>query len=84
VYDAVAMGIPVVLSDIPVNCEIADYANLVYFRASDPEHLAQQMRAVQNLGYQRPTAEELRAAGRERTLKFGKRLLEAVEYVTGA
>jgi glycosyltransferase involved in cell wall biosynthesis len=83
IYDAVALGIPAVLSDIRVNREIEGYPNLLFFKASDPDDMAEKMIALQGLGWQRPGREELVAAGRERTEKFGLRLLEAVQFVTG-
>jgi len=82
IYDAVAMGIPAVLSDIPVNREIDGYENLLFFKASDADDMAEKMVAVQNMAYERPDRENLLAAGRERTKKFGLRLLEAVQFVT--
>lgn len=81
VYDAVAMGVPAVVSDIPVNREIEGYDGLLFFRASDADDMAIKMIGVQNLAIKRPDKEKLLSVGRERTQAFGLRLVEAIEFV---
>jgi len=81
VYDAVAMGVQAIVSDIQVNREIDGIEGVVFFKAGDADDLAAKMAAVQNRIYIRQSKESLLAVGRERTRAFGHRLLEAVEYV---
>jgi glycosyltransferase involved in cell wall biosynthesis len=81
VYDAVAMGVQAIVSDIQVNREIDGTEGVVFFKAGDADDLAAKMAAVQNRIFVRQSKESLLAVGRERTRAFGHRLLEAVEYV---
>jgi len=43
VYDAVGLGVPVILSDIEINKEIEDLPNLIFFKAGDFLDLADKM-----------------------------------------
>lgn len=81
VYDAVAMGVPAIVSDIQVNREIDGTDSVVFFKAGDADDLAAKMVAVQNSIFVKQSKESLLAIGRERTKAFGHRLLESVEYV---
>lgn len=78
VFDAVSLGVPTVVSDIPVNCEIARYVTR-YFRADDGGSLLEQMRAV--LGDPAPalTPADLLAAGLHRRESMGRALWQATE-----
>lgn len=84
VYDAVAMGVPAIVSDIPVNREIEGHEGLLFFKASDADDMAAKMIAVQNIVFVKQGKVKLLSAGRERTRKFGLRLLEAIEHVMKA
>lgn len=54
VYDAMAFGTPIVLSDIEINqeCKINDYP-IFYFKNNDPESLAKQLNSVLKLSFER-------------------------------
>lgn len=80
VYDAVALGVPALVSDIPVNLEI-DESNVTFFKAGSAGDLAVKMLGVLGEGPARPTREELLASGKVRAEKLGNRLLEAISSV---
>lgn len=80
VYDAVSLGVPVILSDIPVNKEVIA-ANVRFFRAGDSEELAQRMRDVLKEEITRPSRDVLLEMGRTNLEKLGDCLLEAVHCV---
>jgi len=77
VFDAVALGVPAIVSDISVNLEVTDPA-VCFFRQGDAEHLAQRMRDVlQRPARQPATAPELLAAGEQRRRACGDVLIAA-------
>ena len=81
VYDAVAIGVPAILSDIPVNLEIVGEANLLYFKAGDASDLTEKMKTVLTSPVKRSNPEELLETGRVRIEKLGETLIEAIKYV---
>jgi len=82
VYDAISMGVPAVLTDIPVNREIQDEKDLFFFQAGSAEDMASKMEKVLNHEFERAGKNELMSRGKSRTTAFGKALLEAAAYVT--
>ena len=78
VFDAVALGVPAIVSDVPVNLEI-DEPLVTFFKASDVAALTCAMceRAAAGAAA-RPEQAELVAAGRKRRQACGLVLLEAV------
>ncbi len=78
VYDAVAMGVPCVVSDIPVNLEI-DEPDVHFFNSRDSASLRQVMSQIYAEFNTRvpPTPADLLAKGRERRRACGDVLLEA-------
>ena len=80
VYDAVAMGVPAIVSDIPVNKEIKD-ENVFFFHAGSSSDLEEKMMKMSNEDIQRPSKEKLMEKGYQRAEKLEKTLLEAIEYV---
>jgi len=83
VYDAVSLGIPVILSDIPVNREIEEEANLFYFKAGSVTDLAGKITEFLKKNASRPSKQELVSRGKRRKELMGERILEAVYYVMG-
>lgn len=81
VYDAVSMGVPALLSDIPVNREIEGERNLYYFVAGDASSLASRMADIITTDVQRPDKQVLLREGQARITDFGTTLLEAALYV---
>jgi glycosyltransferase involved in cell wall biosynthesis len=81
VYDAVSLGVPAILSDIPVNREIKNEENLFYFKAGSPTDLAEAIRVFLKGDNRRPGKEELLLRGEQRKQLTRERLLEAAIYV---
>jgi glycosyltransferase involved in cell wall biosynthesis len=82
VYDAVAMGVPAVLSDIPVNLEIRNEDSLFYFKAGSAESMAAGMAEAWETRFERPAKDALLSRGRARTAAYGTALRDAMDYVT--
>jgi glycosyltransferase involved in cell wall biosynthesis len=76
VYDAIGMGIPVILSDIPVNREIEN-DGVHFFAARDPHSLSEQMWKMIRNPPARLTPEALINKGRLRRKILGEHLLKA-------
>jgi len=83
-YDAVSLGVPVILSDIPVNREV-DLGEVTFFAPDQPAELAHQMARVAASPPVRPSADTLIRAGYARRVECGRTLLAAACQVrTGA
>lgn len=82
VYDAVALGVPVILSDIPVNQEIVE-DNIFFFKAKSAEDMAEKMLKLiqkdERNELLRPNQEMLLKRGNERLAVLGDTLLRAIE-----
>jgi glycosyltransferase involved in cell wall biosynthesis len=78
IYDAVALGVPGLVSDIPVNREIDD-PNITYFAPGDPEALARAM--VRALSAARPQFDNsaLISRSNDRLRMLGEALDRAVD-----
>jgi glycosyltransferase involved in cell wall biosynthesis len=82
--EAMAIGLPTVVADVPVNREICGPAAL-YFQPFSPDELA---RRIMDLAVQERLREELREKARLRAGDYSwertaRRLLEAIEEVAG-
>lgn len=78
-YDAVSVGVPALLSDIPVNREINE-PGVRFFRVGDASDLAAQMRdALECPTPPRPDPAALIALGRQRRAACGQVLLQSIE-----
>jgi len=82
VYDAVSLGVPAIVSDIPVNREV-EAEGVRFFRAGDSDDLAEKMRHLLAKETNRPSQERLMAMGQANLEKLGDSLLEAVQLVLG-
>ncbi|HXW71402.1 MAG TPA: glycosyltransferase [Methylocella sp.] len=83
VYDAVALGVPALVSDIEVNREV-DCGDVRFFEAGNPEALAQTMRDLLSEGSPpRPNLWQLQEQSKARLVRCGQALLEAVAFVSG-
>ncbi|ACH39583.1 MAG: hypothetical protein ACD_55C00099G0008 [uncultured bacterium] len=80
VFDAVGLGVPVILSDIPVNREVQG-DNLRFFAAGDSEALARDMRAILSAEPPRTESKELIRIGEANLERLGNCLLEAAQSV---
>lgn len=78
-FDAVSLGVPAILSDIPVNREIEE-PGVSFFRAGDPASLAAQMHAaLQAHPVDRPLPAVLLERGHARRARCGQVLLQALD-----
>lgn len=84
VYDAVSVGIRSIVSDIPINRELADEPTVSFFAVGDPESLAAGMEQALRVAPQPVAVEELRGRGRERRMAAGRKLLELVGSLRAA
>jgi len=82
VYDAVALGVRAIVSDIAVNREIED-AKVTFFTAGSSADLAEKMAMLLSKPPPRLDPESLLASAGRRTEKLGERLLEAIELAGG-
>jgi glycosyltransferase involved in cell wall biosynthesis len=74
---ALALDVPSICSDIPVNREL-EGERVTFFKASDASDLAEKMRAALLVKPVRRSAKELLALGRKRRVECGKVLWDAV------
>jgi glycosyltransferase involved in cell wall biosynthesis len=82
VYDAVSLGIPSLVSDIPVNREL-DGPGIVFFPAGNVEALAESLRTqLQAPRTKTPSSSELISAGRRRRAACGAVLWDSIDLVT--
>jgi glycosyltransferase involved in cell wall biosynthesis len=79
VYDAISLGVPAIVSDIPVNREIANYV-AAYFPLDDAAALAECMASLLAVTPSRPSLERLQREGRERRRHFGEQVWAAADY----
>lgn len=79
VYEAVGLGVPAVVSDIPINLEI-DQGEVCFFRKGDAEHLAESVAELLSSPRPRPTREELLAKGDANLQRLGNVICR---YLTG-
>lgn len=80
VSDALSLGVPVILSDIPVN-RLVDSDNLLFFEAKNYFDLALKMTKLLELELHPASNDFLRDIGQKRIERFGARLLEAIHYI---
>jgi glycosyltransferase involved in cell wall biosynthesis len=83
VYDAVALGVRSIVSDIPVNREI-DAEDAVFFPPHDDRALAALMAEALRAHHARPAAETLHRRSTQRAERLGGRLAEAADFAISA
>ena len=81
VYDAVSLGVPALLSDIPVNREIEKERNIFYFETGSATDLAEKIGKFLKIKINRPSKGELIEQGMKRKKLLGECLLRAANYV---
>lgn len=80
VYDALGLGSPVILSDIPVNLEIPnDFSNVTYFKAGDSEELAKKMIQFGTPAFEPPQHESLWRISLNSRRTLAVRLMETID-----
>ena len=77
VYDAVALGVPSIVSDIPVNKEISD-ESVSFFKAGSEQDLAMNMMRIVDSPRRNASREELISSENRRVDKFAAALFEAM------
>lgn len=80
VYDSISIGVPVIVSDIPVNQEIRQEGQVFYFEAGSAIDLASKMKTFLMQEREKPSKDELIESGNRRKRAMGERLLEAIRY----
>jgi len=80
VYDAVCLGVPVIISNIIVNREVVA-ENVQFFDAGSDESLAAKMSEILTNKIARPSHEKLLRMGQDNLSILGKRLIDAIDYV---
>lgn len=80
VYEAIALGVPAVLSDIPVNREIEPFV-AGYFPLGDATALAAAIEAVLAAARVAPPPTTLLAEGAARRRRFGEEVWRVADYV---
>ena len=80
VYDAVALGVPSIVSDIPVNKEILE-GNVFFFHSGSSDAMKEIMLELLEVDIQKPSREVLFEQGYQRAERLGNALCEAVEFV---
>jgi glycosyltransferase involved in cell wall biosynthesis len=79
VYDAIALGVPAIVSDIPVNREIADFVS-AYFPLDDAAALAARMEHALTARPPEISAETLLEQGNHRRRSFGEEVWRVADY----
>lgn len=80
VYDAVSLGVPCILSDIPVNREVRG-RNLYYFTSKSADELAERMRGMLNYRPDRLSASQLMRIQKHRMERLRACLMQAISEV---
>ena len=81
VYDAVSLGVPAIVSDIPVNRELPQDDRIVFFPARNPGTLAARMEEQLRAPRVEIEPEALQASGRQRRARCGEVLWSAIDFV---
>lgn len=81
VYDAVAIGVPVILSDIPINLEIKGEPDLYFFKVKNKSDLSEKMLSLINKNRERICSKNLEQKGRVRIKELGDELIHIIEKV---
>lgn len=77
-YDAIALGVPVIVSNIPVNLEI-DCGEVCFFEAGNYISLAQALHQRGDKQLFRPSVQHLMQVGHDRQRRCGEFILNVIE-----
>lgn len=83
VAEAIGLGVPAVVSDIPVNLEI-DVGDVTFFSAGDPQDLARATLACLASAHIRPTPDMAIAAGQRNLVRLGQTIADCLARVAGS
>jgi glycosyltransferase involved in cell wall biosynthesis len=79
VYNAVALGIPAIVSDIPVNLEI-DVAGVEFFKTGSSDDLMEKMYKLLTKKTNKPSEEQLIENIKNYAIELGEKLFEAIDF----
>jgi len=79
VFDAAALGVPVILSDIAINREV-EIDEACFFEAGNSEALAGQMMVLSERGRERPSTDALVSQGQKQAMMLGESLMAAISH----
>jgi glycosyltransferase involved in cell wall biosynthesis len=79
VFDAAALGVPVILSDIDINREV-EIDNVFFFAAGNSEALAGQMMVLSEKKIERVTTDALVSQGQKQAVRLGESLMAAISH----
>jgi len=77
-YDAVGLGVPAIISDIPINRELGDEPAVTFFKATDADHLAAAMTRLLDYPRHRDPPETVLARGKSRWKNYTAALRSVV------
>ena len=78
VWDAISLGIPVILSDIKTN-KTVEYRRVHFFHAKNAQDLCQKMQEVVKQNYKPIPVENLIEQSKKNIKKLGNYLIELIE-----
>jgi glycosyltransferase involved in cell wall biosynthesis len=81
VYDAVSLGVPAIVSDIPVNRELPDASGITFFPSCDVAALAERMKVHVTAPGKKIPPEELMSAGQRYRVASGEVLWNAIDFL---
>jgi glycosyltransferase involved in cell wall biosynthesis len=81
VYDAVSLGVPAIVSDIPVNRELPNASGISFFPARDAVALAKWMETQLTAPRKKIPREELMSAGQRYRAACGEVLWNAIDFL---
>jgi glycosyltransferase involved in cell wall biosynthesis len=79
VFDAAALGVPVILSDIDINREV-EIDNAFFFEAGNGEALAELMMYFSEREVERVSKEALLSYGQKQAVRLGESLMSAISH----
>jgi glycosyltransferase involved in cell wall biosynthesis len=79
VFDAAALGVPVILSDIDINREV-EIDTVFFFEAGNCEALAKQMMSLSERDIERVSTEALLSNGKKQAVRLGESLMAAISH----
>jgi glycosyltransferase involved in cell wall biosynthesis len=81
-YNAAALGVPIIASDIPVNKEI-NVGEISFFKVGEPADLAAKIKAFLKKDIKRPSDDALVKLSEANQKRLGEAMTEAVERAAG-
>lgn len=80
VYNAISIGIPSIVSDIPINLEIKNEENIVFFKAGNSDDMTSKIIEILNSNYKKTANNSLILKAQKRKEKLANKLLDVINY----